>query len=238
MNTALKVRPRFPTGPDMVLDMPLDSGFMSGVLVQDRSQSGYTGTAQGGTGTPLPARPGFSFVVASTQNIVGSDVLVTAFPYTISVWFNTTENTTTKAFLGASASAVEGFTEVGAFVKTAVLKARATTHEDAGESASANITAAASLHDGKWHNVVGVYRSDTDKDAYLDGVFGANNTTDASVLGTLDTWYIGGREIVLNIVTTKAYMEGKIGDCLVFIRELSAVEIKNLYELQRWRYGV
>ena len=42
---------------------------MSGVLLFDESLNGFTGTASGGTGTPVPKYPGFDFVATSTQYI-------------------------------------------------------------------------------------------------------------------------------------------------------------------------
>ena len=87
MKIQAKIQPQFPTGPDTVLDMPLDSNFLSGVLVQDRSQAGNNGTAVNG---PTPTYPGFKFVVASTQYIGASTQIVTAYPFTICAWFNAT----------------------------------------------------------------------------------------------------------------------------------------------------
>lgn len=71
MKTQFKVKPRFPTGPDTILDMPLDGWLATGTLVQDRSQSNNDGTAtnNGGSGTPTPEYPGFSFTATSKHLI-------------------------------------------------------------------------------------------------------------------------------------------------------------------------
>lgn len=63
MRLVHKIHPRFPTGPSTTLDMPLDSGFVSGTTIQDRSQASNHGTAGSHTGIDAPALsyPGFSF---------------------------------------------------------------------------------------------------------------------------------------------------------------------------------
>jgi hypothetical protein len=58
---------------------------MSGVLVRDISQSRKDGTAIGGTGTPVPLYPGFSFTAESTQYIDFGNIALTT--KTILVWY-------------------------------------------------------------------------------------------------------------------------------------------------------
>jgi len=88
MNTAMKIRPRaFKAGPLVTLDMRLDRGFMSGVLVQDRSLAANHGTAAGGSNLPIPQYPGFLFDQSDNQSIGASDVLTgNVYPYTFAAW--------------------------------------------------------------------------------------------------------------------------------------------------------
>ncbi len=74
---------------------------------------------------------------------------------------------------------------------------------------------------------------------YVDGV--AANTI------TAGNWHLIGLTIAtaktasdldIGRVEGQGLFTGKIDETLLFDRELSAVDVKNIYELTRWRYGV
>lgn len=72
----------------LIFHMPLNTGFITGTTVQDRSQSGNHGSAtnNGGSGNPTPQYPGFKFTAASDHLIdignAGNGVK------TLSAWIN------------------------------------------------------------------------------------------------------------------------------------------------------
>ncbi len=74
---------------------------------------------------------------------------------------------------------------------------------------------------------------------YVDGI--------AAVRVTNDTWHCVGLTIAtgktasdldIGRVEAQGFFTGTIGDVMLFDRELSAVDMRNIYELTRWRYGV
>lgn len=230
MQIQYKIPPRFPTGASCVLDMPLDSGFMAGVTVQDKSQGNNTGTAQGGTGTPVPSYPGFLFTAANTHHIGALDALLNTFPFTISCWFKTTGQGITVA---ASIQDKDVDDVFGAIGMNATEKGMNWVQE-AGETAK-RIALTATANDGVWHHYTAVFTSNISRTIYLDGgVEIVTGTDDRDPTGALDAWSIGA----LQRATPASHFDGNIGGVMIFARELSAIEIMNLYQVTRHKYGV
>ncbi len=233
MITQYKIRPEFPMGPDTVLSMPLDSGFISGVSVQDRSQAQNHGVAQGGTGTPLPVFPGFTFTLANTHHITAEDALVTAFPISMASWVKSNSVSAVGSMLSiADKDADTQWLDLG--------------HDGTGlnrgalgngAKSSAKVSAD-EIDDNKWHLIGLVFpeADETTHKLYLDGAENLDSAggTDVGFPSGIDRWSIGRR----TISTADRYFEGTIGECWVWNSEQSDIDMRNLYELTRYKYGV
>lgn len=233
MKIQYKIRPEFPMGPSTVLNVPLNMGFMSGVSVQDRSQSQNHGVAQGGTGTPLPVRPGFAFTLANTHHITAEDALVTAYPISMASWVKCNS----VSALGTTISIADKD-----FDTHWVALGHGTTGLNTGSLQSGDkapvITALDEIDDNTWH-LIGMILPEANKTThklYLDGVenLDIEATNSISFPSGIDRWSIGRK----TISTADRYFEGTIGQCWVWTDERSDTDMRNLYELTRHKYGV
>ncbi len=75
---------------------------------------------------------------------------------------------------------------------------------------------------------------------FVDGVSGADTIT-------LNTWHFVGivdeeaftaSDLTIGAVVAQDGWAGLIGEVMLYDRELTPVDVKNIYEITRWRYGV
>ena len=95
---------------------------------------------------------------------------------------------------------------------------------------------------GTWHNIVGTYSYSTNYQAiYVDGV--AMNTSTTSAFAGL-TYPMTFPSLMIGYAgeaggnSTYAYLDGDVGQCLVYKRALSAAEVLQNFTTYRARYGV
>ncbi|KKM95864.1 hypothetical protein LCGC14_1183850 [marine sediment metagenome] len=228
-----KIRPEFPMGSSTVLSMPLDSGFMRGVFVQDHSQYQRHGFAEGGTGLPSPAFPGFVFIKANTHTIWRTLALVTAFPISLATWAKC--NAVSAAASTISIADKDFDTQWLDLGHDATGLNRGALGN--GAKASAKVSAD-EIDDNKWHLIGLVFpeADETTHKLYLDGAENLDSAggTDVAFPSGIDSFAIGRRRIA----TADRYFEGTIGQCWVWTDERSDTDMRNLYELTRHKYGV
>lgn len=235
MKIQYMIRPEFPMGPSTVFSMPLDMGFMRGLTVQDHSQSQNHGKGEGSTGTPLPVFPGFTFTKANRHRMadVIDDPLVTAFPVSMASWV--------KCNAVSAASSTISIADKDADTQWVALG-----HTSGGLNEGAlqsggkaqNKISVVEIDDNVWH-LIGLVFPEADRTThklYLDGAENLDTagTEDIVFPSAIDRWSIGRR----TISTTDRYFEGTIGQCWVWTDERSDVDMRNLYELTRYKYGV
>lgn len=232
MKIQYMVQPEFPMGPSTVLSMPLDSSLMRDASVQDHSQYQRHGTGFGPGGV-LPVFPGFVFVKASEHRITNAGTLVTAFPISMASWVKCNS-------VSAAASAISIADKDGDTHWVALGHNASGLNEGALQSGGKvqNKLSAVEIDDNVWH-LIGLVFPEADRTThklYLDGGENLNSTGDADIVfpSGIDRWSIGRRAIA----TDDRFFDGTIAQCWVWNSEQSDVDMRNLHELTRHKYGV
>jgi len=126
-----------------------------------------------------------SFASASSQYLETDSPPFTGLPFTMSQWFNVTRTNASDGnfFLGDSGTVDNRFW------------ASARSNGNWGIASSApgggsGVSDAGAYSANTWHNGVGVYRTTSDREAFLDGVGGAGNT-DNQIPAGVDRLSIG-----------------------------------------------
>ena len=132
-------------------------------------------------------------IIGKARNFNGTDdyieagsALATAYPFTLSAWFKTSNTTAGDRIIF---SLVDKDVEN---VKYAI--GIDDTHHATIKASNTGIAGAYStntVNDGKWHHISGVFNSSTDKKLYLDGQFQASLTTSIASSTAVDRWCIG-----------------------------------------------
>lgn len=74
---------------------------------------------------------------------------------------------------------------------------------------------------------------------YVNGVVATSVAEEEWVLlGSSDSVPQNASDLDIGRVGGQGWFNGSIGETMLFGRQLSAIDMKNLYELTRWRYGV
>lgn len=223
-------RNRVPRDELTVLDMPLLGGFESGVLVQDHSQGNNTGTAAGGTGTPVPVYPGFDFTAASTHRISDTTALLNAFPFTILGWFKTSSNGIISAASLYDKDADDDYAVLG----ESAAQVGASIARETGQTRKIVALTTAS-NDGVWHQYAGVFASNISRTIYRDGAAeSAIGTDDRDPTAVIDAWSIGSRQSS----TPAWFFNGSISGVIIIKKVLSVEEIQSIYNVTKFRYEV
>ncbi len=233
MHTAHRIRPRFPTGPDTVLDVPLD-GPMSATLVQDRSQNANHATLQN---SPVFQYPGL-LCDQTAESMAYADLLTTiTIPATLIQWANVpAAGNSELLFLGQAATQIPYYklkVQIGA-----TQKPRAK-YQDAGGDEFTAAHPVGGFADGKWHHYAAVlYLDGTIKvRLYVGGSLVISDDIDDGVAiddntATFDRYTLAGRPD--NLAVSKTH---SAGDSIIELRELSDAEIKSHYMLTRHKYN-
>lgn len=230
------LHPRFPTGPDTKLDMPLDSGFMSGVIVQDHSSSNNHGTAAGDALLPIPQYPGFLFDATDNQSVGDSTVLSNVYPISMCCWHKPTDtgDPAERSSFAIGIAADRGHIDIKTHVD-AVLEHNATTAKESAHTGT--VWGNQPVVIGQWKCIV-FTTTEIDVD-FSSGTIYINGELDESKagvngMGFHDNWKIGNQAATVN----SNPFTGCVGDCLFFTRELSAAEAMSYFQLTRHKYGV
>lgn len=241
MNLVISEKPRFPTGHLTTLDMPLDSGFMSGATVQDRSQAGNHGLA---VNSPVPSYPGFLFDGTNRGDVgqyIGADDILDGgvYPFTMAVWCKATNAGDDERAVFAIG---EDTSRQQATIKTHTVMLFLAIQNGLGKANKGRFTAANSLVANVWNCVVGTHAGTgvTNVNIYQNGALDNDSNADQAAVdltGVITRWRIGD-SANLDAEALEDPWEGNIGDVMFERRVWSAIEAKNFYELTRHRYGV
>ncbi len=235
MRLVHKIERRFPTGPDTVLDMPLDSGFMSGVSVQDKSQANNHGVAIGDAALPIPQYPGFLFTASDNQSIGASvDLSGGTYPFTMAVFVKSVDQIERAVFALGDPSTDTHQT----------LKSHPTeTYGSSGKFEASVDTSLASRYSNildQWTCLVATYAGVGGSGAgnwlvYINGIEDSNPPVDNSTnpVANLIRWKIGDSA---NNGSTESPWDGVIGDVIFERRVWSAAEAKNYFEINKHKY--
>jgi len=241
--TAKYVKPEI-SSKNIVMDMPLDAWFSSGqTTVYD-----YAGSLTGAvTGTSIvPAYPGFDFA-GNDEYIDTTSAFQAIFrgSFTISLWFKADDGRPSgvKYLIGANNAAHEDNITV-----------RINSSGDLQFSyvSNSNLTSAisntANLNNGQesWHYICCVADSTIGGvgglKIYFDGTVVTLGTSDGDTSGitfadytSADEVYIGAND---NDGTAEYWFAGRIAEVKIFSSPKTAVEVKNIFEIERGMFGI
>jgi len=154
----------------------------------------------------------------SNDYVRNSSAVVSAYPFTMSGWFKTTE--TSGTVVGIFDTTTNAF--YTAIYVSGDNKATLTIDDDV---VAGVIKSTDDVTDGNWHHMVGVFTSTTDRKLYLDGIEVNSDTTSVGFPSGLDTTSIG----VFDRSTQSTLMEGQVADVRIYDDALTADEVNYLY---------
>ena len=222
-------------------------GLMTTGLVFDYSLNGNTGTLVD-TDTPItlvPTYPGFSFDGSNHAIDTGSHFRSTfQDSFSFSIWFKVTDG---RAAAEQYLFGVDGGADTLYLVIDVNGRFTFKYDSDSNTSSYRSLAAAYTLADGQadWHHIVATADSaiaaTRGTKLYFDGVFviptaGSTGNTASVVFAdysTTNVLYIGAE----NAAGVNGPFGGLIDDVMLFNKALSAIEVRNIYEVTRWRYS-
>lgn len=143
---------------------------------------------------------------------------ISAYPFSMSGWFVKTNEGASGVILSvANSTATNNFH--GIFVGSTGnirLMARNPT--------AYTIQGTPPIYDGQWHHVVGIWRSATDRELYLDNV-SIGTSTESVIYTGINRWSIGR----FGDSSPGGYHRGGIKDVRIYNRGLSIKDVENLY---------
>lgn len=212
----------------LVARYKLWAGFTTTATVFDYALNGNTGTVTGAA----PAYPGFLFGASDDEINCGSDSTIDnlfAGGGTFACWLLSSGRGENN---GGSVVDKMGW-QLFSVVDTTTLEFDQVFTGDNGEW-QFSITA------GVWQHIVIVYDNDlgaNNPTVYVNGV--SVNVTEIQAPGSDTATSDAASSLIIgDAANSLLSWDGRIGETLLFDRELSAADIKSIYELTRWRYGV
>ncbi len=154
-----------------------------------------------------------------------SGALQSSLPFTFSAWVKT-NNAGVNAILIQGNNAND--TKVGIEVNGTNAHLRYQ-----GTSSNENFAGTSVINDSEWHHIVGVFKSASDRELFVDGVSEATNTNTLA-LPTFNNLNIGFQEDQ----SPGNYFDGSIDDVRIYNRALSAGEIARMYNAGATSLGV
>jgi len=195
------------------------AGLTSAALVFDYSLNGNDGVVSGSDIEPV--YPGFSFNNSDDLINCGNDSsLQFSTTFSVSAWINATSLTNFDSIVTKTDAGFNNGWSV--YWNSNVIRFVI--------NAGANIATVAFTETGVWHHVAVTYDGATMR-IYLDGVAGTPKSFAGSVTDNTNDVQIGLR-------AGGSAWDGKIGEVMIFNVDKAAAEIKSIYEITRWRYGV
>jgi len=224
------LRPEADTIPELELWYKLDN-FVSTAYVHDYSGNNRTS----GCTFVEPSYPGFSF--SGELNVylptTGSFQSIFRDSFSISSWAKGTSGT------------IFGTAVTGNVVKLYISSNTLSSRMDSNGFSTTAIEAIDSFPNANvYRHVVATFEANTQLRLYVNGVeralLASPNDGDATRLtfsqySSSDLPYIGALD---DDDFPADNFTGNIGDVRLYSKALSAVEVKNIYELTRWRYSV
>lgn len=155
------------------------------------------------------------------DTLVINDPIITKYPFTISAWIKTDTSGKDQAILSIADPSstnvhygllIDDQTGISVVAKNTDLN-----------KVSGNIDVA----DGKWHNVVGVFASETSRKLYVDGVLNASDTASVSFNENVAVWNAGRSATS----THGMHFDGIIDEIGIYNRTLTSNEVLDIYRL-------
>jgi hypothetical protein len=193
--------------------------------INDISGNGFHGNFSGISTTTfyVPGKIGQGGKFDGTDDFFKNDTrVITAYPFTLSIWFKASEvdlsenhmiltlvdkdNSTIQYGIGLDDSGGKGRIVAR---NTSIFEGLSSQDYD----------------DNKWHHMVGVYNSSTDRILYIDGVSVATSNTSVTYSGLVDNVTVGR----WGDSTPDSYFPGNLDDARIYNRGLTATEIQQLY---------
>jgi len=204
-----------------------DGPDISGTRAKDRSGNNNHGTLTNGPTTTIgKVGQALNFDGVNDRVDVG-DIDFTSGPFSISLWFKTTNQTNAERLLSKWSSITNINYEI--YIKTTNPAGLiAGLYDGAFQSSTVNGT----FHDGQWHNAVMVVTTSAIT-AYVDGIAGSVGSHDNSITGNNIQTQIGGA----TQIGSPNFINAIIDDVRIYNRALSAAEISRLYQLTQSKYN-
>ncbi len=141
--------------------------------------------------------------------------------YTLSAWIKTSNSAAIQSIIrkGNAGGA-------GTYLLNVQTNGKVRFYNVDGASTASQVDSNISVNDGKWHHVVGVANRNSGVSLYIDGVLdNANSTAFTSSMDNTDVFYIG------YYPSGTQYFNGQIDEVMVTATELTAAQIKNMYQV-------
>ncbi len=229
-------RNRVPRGPDTVLDVPLGAP-MSATLVQDRSQNANHGTI---LNTPIFRYPGMAVIKDAGEGVSAALLTTLSYPLTVLVWAKTPTTTNDDIpMIIEMVKKVDNSTRVRVRIHAPGVAQGFLRASNFDNVVNGQANSSVRGNDTVWHHSAGVFRDDSFRAVYVEGIFKMQNLTDITPLETssnmadIDTYGIG---VFAENDTSPG--NGTLAGILVISKELSAAEILSHYNITRHKYGV
>jgi len=160
------------------------------------------------------------------DDYVGNDSALglTSYPYTLSAWMRPDTSTYLIGVWVGDKDDTDTYSSIGIDSPDAVsfYYMLNTRHNGANDQIFSSVQPG----DGKWRHIVGIFRSATDREVFVDGVSGGTDST-SHLYPLIDRWNIGRH----GDSTPSDYMDGVIDDVRIYSRALSAQEVLQLYNM-------
>jgi len=187
----------------------------------DSTTNGNNGTVTGATNTS--GMIGGAYEFDGTGDYVLLPDLVDSYPFTMTVWFSIND-------ISADGT-VFSLNDASNYQIYYMLSHRADDldYTCRNETVIASARIYTVLGENKWHFATIVFKNDTYREAYLDGVWKQANTVDCGFYSGVDQATIG----LTRTSTPVGYFNGTIDEVMIYNRTLSADEISALYNEQK-----
>jgi chitodextrinase len=192
----------------------------SGTTASDATGNGRNGSLLNGLQfSGLPGIFGSALAFDAVDDVVryNSNPGVTAYPFSISAWIKTSSTGNQCAVFFGDGTAGDKYFSIGTNSGKAFATARNTTAYAA--------TGSATISNGAWHHLVGVFESATSRKLYVDGALAATSTNSVAIVANINRFSAG----LLDRSTIADKFNGTIDDVRLYGKTLSAAEINDIY---------
>lgn len=245
LSPAFYIYPRFPTGPDTVIDVPLN-GPMSATQVQNHSQTDGHLTFFGSS-NPVFQYPGLLCDKDAESTAMLTLTTTISYPITIMGWVKVAASDSGNedfAFLGR----IDGQTPYFKLkFQTGATSLPRTRYNNTGTNMLAANSGSYDYTDGLYHHVAGVLPDLANLDLYLDGVLDTEGGAEAAIppapvvadeFNLLTHYVVAGNTFDAGDPgNPKIIKNTTVGDMIVELRAMTAAEVKNHFELTKHKYG-
>ena len=217
-------------------------GLMTTDEIFDYTCNGNGGTLQDTDATLVPTFPGFYFDGAEDYISIADDTSfspgdgATGTPFSISAWINMVDAT---EFIIATKGVYNTDAEWRFATETNDYLYALFFDESVADCYIGRLYQTA-LSQNKWLHVVMTYDggtvSATSINLYLDGAEVDNQDIENDAVSFVAIENDLGHAVWINR-DAATYGDGYIDDVMFFSKELTAIEVKNIYEVTRWRYS-